>query len=104
MRFVIQWLLATATSAILALGGGWYCAQDSTPSQNLGPSPTTCVFVLLLYGSPVIGLIFAVVLKEAQSQRALKSIREGRCVNCGYDVRLITSNRCPECGSTTRNS
>ena len=29
-------------------------------------------------------------------------VRNGRCIECGYDLRGLRSDRCPECGTTYR--
>jgi len=50
---------------------------------------------LPFYTLPVVIPIWAVsAFKKAKRK---KRLREGRCVQCGYDLRA-TPDRCPECG------
>jgi predicted RNA-binding Zn-ribbon protein involved in translation (DUF1610 family) len=53
---------------------------------------------------PVWFLVLALALPGARwivrRRVAVRRVREGLCVGCGYDLRGAAHDRCPECGST----
>ena len=51
---------------------------------------------------PILGAYPTVVLFRGPIRR-LRRRRRGLCLHCGYDVRLLTEPRCPECGTPTEN-
>ena len=54
----------------------------------------TALIVDLAFWSILCGCGIYVV----RERRNKKLNREGRCLNCGYDLRGLPENRCPECG------
>lgn len=76
-------VLAICKIAITAkLGGGYWDA--------------ILVFVLALLVPPIV-LKRMAGLENAEMRRILARLR--RCTNCGYSLRRLVADRCPECGA-----
>ena len=47
----------------------------------------------------LISVLYAAILfRVTKSYWHLKQSKPGHCIQCGYDLRLLTDPRCPECG------
>jgi hypothetical protein len=46
----------------------------------------------------VIALVVAISRSEWKRRRALDRERRGLCVRCGYNLRGVRHDHCPECG------
>lgn len=94
------WRRNTGIAALLQLVGGAVTAGVS--SGLIGANSRTG-------GSPVIAILFtaaavvviAVITRVVLPRRPGLIRRAGRCSYCGYDVRGLTSDICPECGAAT---
>jgi hypothetical protein len=58
--------------------------------------PDYCVYAPFVVAALSYGTICAIA--EFLEQRANYRTRTGQCEYCGYDLRGLDSNRCPECG------
>lgn len=52
------------------------------------------------YGLPMYAIILAALTAVLISDTVKRCVRlsRGLCINCGYDVKVSTASRCPECG------
>lgn len=54
----------------------------------------TCYPICGFYGL----LLFSAIVDIRRVRRRRRHERLGLCLNCSYDLRSVTANRCPECG------
>jgi len=64
---------------------------------NLLPSDQSKWYV----AAAVLPFVFLILLTFADLRRQQTRSTEGRCTNCGYDLRA-TPDRCPECGRAAK--
>lgn len=67
------------------------------------PIPDTVEWMILFnavgWGLPTGAIL---LVREYRRERAEVERRKHRCHRCGYDLALLTSARCPECGEPIR--
>ena len=69
---------------------GWYCLFITFAL----PAIIVIIVMTMIYiGARAGGKLLASKDREIQ-----RRFHEGRCLNCGYDLRVSTNGRCPECG------
>jgi len=80
----------------------WYDKRYPAPPGTIklhGELPRVrLTFLICLYSSMTLCVAPAVVL-AVRSIRCYLRRKQGRCVNCGYDLRGNVSGVCPECGA-----
>lgn len=78
--------------------GFGFAAGDYDPKRIYGPMPFKLIVVPSFFVSAVTAVPLLVWLRREFRQRKKPRWKaQGRCVNCGYDLRASES-RCPECG------
>jgi predicted RNA-binding Zn-ribbon protein involved in translation (DUF1610 family) len=90
-----QTFAACFGASILASGYmAWRCVYVAPPAPGTMPTPTLLdVAIGPTWKLAVAASLFWWAIRERISQPV-----EGRCSNCGYDLRGGVQDRCPECG------
>lgn len=72
-------------STLFALPRRWFCL---TPPVRTVKAPAWLIALVTPFASLL------------AYRRIVRQVPPGRCARCGYDLRGITSSRCPECGAS----
>lgn len=90
--------LLNALAGFVAITGYLFREKIPVPLAEILKSLGTAVFLIFLLTWPLT-VIMGIAYKRA-SASAIKSVRldEMICLSCGYSLRDLPGNRCPECG------
>ena len=88
----VKWV-PNALGAALAGAAAYVCLRR--PSDGMWTWGVPFAMIALKLGSEIAGAI----TRRVAVCRAIRRTRVGGCVRCGYDLRHIHSQRCPECGA-----
>jgi hypothetical protein len=85
-------------SVMRRLGFLWIWHRQATPGQSWSytleaSAPYWAVALVAVVPYPI------VLRGYLRRRRSRNRLAAGCCVRCGYDVRVTTSGRCPECGA-----
>ena len=78
--------------------GGFIGPMLLTPESNQGP------LLGIFFTGPlgfILGLFIGLILEPARLARSKREFRRkrGLCFKCGYDLRKVEHEKCPECGA-----
>lgn len=95
------WYEATMSRTTRVNNGGIDLPQSF---RDLGPGPVLPLRVIpvgLAVDAALYGSAWMLLLAVPGLVRRVTRHHQGQCVECGYDLRHVVHNRCPECGGAT---